>query len=118
MRATRWTGRTVQAACLLLALAALVRSEAQEGQTGAAPSSFRAAQDEGLNLSLRPIDLINADRGRATPGSFRAAQDIGLASPWTRFDQRSPAEGYQGPGAPPPWAGGKDRPLGSGAQRF
>jgi hypothetical protein len=106
----------VRAACLLLALAAMARPGAQEGQPGAAPSSFRAAQDAGLNLSLRPIDLVNLDR--AAPGSFRAAQDIGLASPWSRYDQRSATEGYQGPGAPPPWAGGKERPLGSGAQRF
>lgn len=118
MRATRWTRGSAHAACLLLALAALAQSRAQDGETAAAPSSFRAAQEEGLDLSLRPIDLINADRARATPGSFRAAQDIGLASPWSRFDQRAPAEGYQGPGAPPPWAGGKDQPLGSGAQRF
>jgi hypothetical protein len=115
MRAKHWTRGSVQAACLLLALATLARPEAQETQAGAAPSSFRAAQDEGLNLSLRPIDLINVDRG-AAPGSFRAAQDTGLA--WPRFDQRSASEGYQGPGAPPPWAGGKERPLGSGAQRF
>jgi hypothetical protein len=111
MRATRWTGSTVQAACLLVALAALVESRAQEGQTGAAPSSFRAAQDQGLSLSLRPIDLINLDRRGATPGSFRAAQDTGFSDRWS-------TEGYQGPGAPPPWAGGKDRPLGTGAQRF
>jgi hypothetical protein len=117
MRATGWTGSTAQAACLLLALAILAPPRAQEDQAGAAPSSFRAAQDEGLNLSLRPIDLINLDRG-AAPGSFRAAQDIGLATRWSQFDQRAPAEGYQGPGAPPPWAGGKEQPLRSGAQRF
>lgn len=110
MQARRWTRGSVQAACLLLALAALVEPRAQEDQTGAAPSSFRAAQDQGLDLSLRPIDLINLDRG-APPGSFRAAQDTGFSYRWS-------TEGYQGPGAPPPWAGGKDRPLGTGAQRF
>jgi hypothetical protein len=81
------------------------------------PGSFRAAQETGIDFSLRPVDLLNVAPGSAPPGSFRSAQDLG-SGPWSRFDRGSPAAGYQGPGAPPPWAGGRDRPLGSGAQRF
>jgi hypothetical protein len=103
-------------AWLLVTLALLPRSGADEA-AGGAPGSFRAAQETGLNLSLRPVDLLNLAPGSAPSGSFRAAQDIG--APWSRrYGERWSAQGYQGPGAPPPWAGGKDQPLGSGARRF
>lgn len=81
--------------------------------------SFRAAQETGLDFSLRPVDLLNVAPGSPPPGSFRAAQDMGSSDAWSRrYGNRWSAEGYQGPGAPPPWAGGRDRPLESGAQRF
>ena len=102
----RWMPRSVWAACLILAVAPLVRPEAQQG--GAPSGSFRAAQELGLDLSLRPVDLLNVAPGSAPPGSFRAAQDAGPA--WGRGWS---AEGYQGPGTPPPWAGGRDQPLDS-----
>ena len=40
----------------------------------AAPGSFRAAQETGLDLSLRPVDLLNVDpsrRLRAASGPLR-----------------------------------------------
>ena len=52
----RWMPRPVWAACLILAVAPLAWPEAQEG--GAASGSFRAAQESGLDLSLRPVDLL------------------------------------------------------------
>ena len=70
------------------------------GDLPAAPGSFRAAQDTGIDLSLRPVDLLNVDETSAAPGSFRAAQDAGL--PWSH--QLSPKwslEGYQEPAARP-----------------
>ena len=107
----RWMPRPVWAACLILAVAPLAWPEAQEG--GAASSSFRAAQEMGLDLSLRPVDLLNVAPGSAPPGSFRAAQDIS-GDAWSGlYGGRWAAEGYQGPGAPPPWAGGRDQPLDS-----
>ena len=112
----RWMPRSVWAACLILALAPLARPGAQEGV--AAQGSFRAAQETGLDFSLRPVDLLNVAPGSAPPGSFRAAQDAGSASWVQQYGDRWSSEGYQGPGAPPPWAGGRDRPLDSGAQRF
>jgi hypothetical protein len=70
----------------------------------AAPGSFRAAQDTGLDLSLRPVDLLNVDPSRAAPGSFRAAQDAGLTTPWSHgIGPKWSLEGYQGPAGPPPW---------------
>ena len=69
----------------------------------------------GLDLSLRPVDLLNVAPGSAPPGSFRAAQDVS-GDAWSGlYGGRWAAEGYQGPGAPPPWAGGRDRPLGFAA---
>lgn len=107
----RWMPRPVWAACLILAVAPLVRPGAQEG--GAASGSFRAAQETGLDLSLRPVDLLNVAPGSAPPGSFRAAQD-NSGDAWSGlYDGRWSAEGYQGPGVPPPWAGGRDQPLDS-----
>jgi hypothetical protein len=116
MRHGRWMPWSVRAFCLIPALIALATPRADEAG-GAAPGSFRAAQDQALDFSLRPVDLLNVTPG-SPPGSFRAAQDVGLTSAWSRFDRGSPAAGYQGPGAPPTWAGGRERPLGSGAQRF
>jgi hypothetical protein len=117
MRHGRWMPWSVRAFCLIPALIALATPRADEAG-GAAPGSFRAAQDLALDFSLRPVDLLNVAPGSAPPGSFRAAQDIGLTNAWSRFDRGLPAAGYQGPGAPPSWAGGRERPLGSGAQRF
>ena len=108
----RWMPRSVWAACLILALAHVTGPGADE-QGGAAPGSFRAAQETGLDLSLRPVDLLNIAPGRPPPGSFRAAQDVGSSNAWSRYGDR-----YQGAGPPPPWAGGRDQPLESGAQRF
>jgi hypothetical protein len=72
----------------------------------AAPGSFRAAQETGLDLGLRPVDLVNVDQ-KAPPGSFRAAQDAGLNTPWSReIGPKWSLEGYQGPAGPPAW----DRP--------
>ena len=108
----RWMPRSVWAACLILALAPVTGPGAQEG--GAASGSFRAAQETGLDFSLRPVDLLNVAPGSAPPGSFRAAQDIGTRDAWSQlYGGRWSAEGYQGPGAPPPWAGGRDQPLDS-----
>jgi hypothetical protein len=107
----RWMPRSVWAACLILALVPLTRPGADEG---AAPGSFRAAQETGLDFSLRPVDLLNIAPGSAPPGSFRAAQDIRTRDAWSQpYGDRWSAEGYQGPGAPPPWAGGRDQPLDS-----
>jgi hypothetical protein len=117
MRHRRWMRWAVRAGCLIPALIALATPRADEAG-GAAPGSFRAAQDAALDFSLRPVDLLNVAPGGPPPGSFRAAQDVGLTGAWSRFDLGSPAAGYQGPGAPPGWAGGRERPLGSGAQRF
>jgi hypothetical protein len=72
----------------------------------AAPGSFRAAQETGLDLSPRPVDLLNVD-AKAPPGSFRAAQEVGLNTPWSReLGPKWSLEGYQGPAGPPSW----DRP--------
>jgi hypothetical protein len=109
----RWMPPSVWAACLILALAPLAGLWAAENGE-AAPGSFRAAQETGLDLSLRPVDLLNLAPGSAPSGSFRAAQDIGSGDAWSRlYGGRWSAEGYQGPGAPPPWAGGRDQPLDS-----
>jgi hypothetical protein len=110
MRHRRWMQRSVWTACLISALrapAALLADEA------AAPGSFRAAQEIGLDLSLRPVDLLNVAPGSPPPGSFRAAQDVGSGDVWSRRFGSWSAKGYQGPGAPPPWAGGRDLPLDS-----
>ena len=106
----RWS---VRAAYLIPALIALATPRADEAG-GAAPGSFRAAQDVGLDFSLRPVDLLNVAPGNAPPGSFRAAQDIGGGDAWSRrYGERWSSQGYQGPGAPPGWAGGRDQPLDS-----
>jgi hypothetical protein len=120
MRHSRWMRSSVQTACLVLALGAIVQPRAQDADTGsgngpgAAAGSFRAAQDLGLDYSLRPADILNVPPGGAPPGSFRAAQDAGNSDAWSRrFGDRWSADGYQGPGVPPPWAGGRDQPLDS-----
>jgi hypothetical protein len=96
-----------------VAVAPLARPGAGE-EAGAAPGSFRAAQEAGLAFSLRPVDLLNIAPGSASPGSFRAAQEVGSGDAWSRlYGDRWSAGGYQGPGAPPPWAGGRDQPLDS-----
>jgi hypothetical protein len=111
MRHGRWMRGSVWAACLASALSASVTPRADEAS--AAPGSFRAAQEVGLDFSLRPVDLLNVAPGGASPGSFRAAQDIG-GDRWSRrYGDRWSAEGYQGPGVPPSWAGGRDQPLDS-----
>jgi hypothetical protein len=113
MRHRRRMRRSVRAACLIPALIALTTPRADEA-AGAAPGSFRAAQDVALDFSLRPVDLLNVAPGSPPPGSFRAAQDIGGGDAWSRrYGDRWSADGYQGPGAPPPWAGGRDQPLDS-----
>ena len=84
----------------LVAGAALAETPATDGS--ASNGSFRAAQEEGLDLSLRPVDLLNVDPG-AAPGSFRAAQDAGKDA-WSKpMSQKWALEGYQGPGGPPAW---------------
>jgi hypothetical protein len=118
MRHGRWMRWSVRAACLILGLAALpeLRADDDDGgtDTGAAAGSFRAAQELGLDYSVRPVDILNIAPGGAPPGSFRAAQDAGTKDLWSRrYGDRWSAEGYQGPGAPPPWAGGRDQPLDS-----
>jgi hypothetical protein len=110
MRRRHWIRRSAWPVCLILALAFATGPRAQQG--GAASGSFRAAQDAGRDFSLRPVDLVNLAPGRAPAGSFRAAQGIGAGAGWSALT------GYDGPGVPPPWAGGRERPLGSGAQRF
>jgi hypothetical protein len=113
MRHSRWMRWSVQAACLIPVLIALATPRADEAG-GAAPGSFRAAQDHALDFSLRPVDLLNVAPGGPPPGSFRAAQDIGGGDAWSqRYGDRWSAEGYQGPGTPPGWAGGRDQPLDS-----
>lgn len=111
----RWMQGLLRTGGLILALA-----PAAGGQeaAGAASGSFRAAQETGLDLSLRPVDILNLAPGSAPPGSFRAAQDMGGDAWSRRYGERWSRDGYQGPGAPPPWAGGRDQPLGSGAPRF
>ena len=109
-----WIGGALRL-CLAVTLALPVWAQAPAG--GAASGSFRGAQDAGFDLSLRPVDLLNANPGSAPPGSFRAAQDAGSA--WVqRYDDRWATEGYQGPGAAQPWVGGREQPLPSGASRF
>jgi hypothetical protein len=108
----RWMRWWLPAACLVVALAPLYRPRA-DAAAGAPPGSFRGAQETGLDLSLRPVDLLNLAPGSAPSGSFRAAQDIGGDAWSRRYGERWSREGYQGPGAPPPWAGGKDQPLDS-----
>ena len=111
-----WIQRLAWPPCLMLGLMLALAFAAGPGaqQGGAAPASFRAAQDAGLDLSLRPVDLLNLAPGSAPPGSFRAAQDVGSGGAWPGlYGDRWSAEGYQGPGAPPPWAGRRDQPLDS-----
>lgn len=78
------------------------------GQTSgstAAPGSYRQAQELGIDLALRPVDLINQPE-RAAPGSFRAAQEVqspigrDLGGEWARSrvdgrDQTAIPEGPQ-----------------------
>jgi hypothetical protein len=100
----RWS---VSLLVLLLGTGAVLAEELP-----AAPGSFRAAQDTGLDLSLRPVDLLNVDQSRAAPGSFRAAQDAGLTTPWSHeIGPKWSLEGYQGPAGPPPWEKSKE-PIG------
>ncbi len=118
MRHERWMRWSVRAACLILGLAALPDLRADDDDSGAdtaaAAGSFRAAQELGLDYSIRPVDILNIAPGGAPPGSFRAAQDAGTGDRWSRrYGDRWSAEGYQGPGTPPPWAGGRDLPLDS-----
>lgn len=47
----------------------------QSSGSGAAPGSFREAQELGFDPSIQPNDLLNKPIG-APAGSFRAAQDI------------------------------------------
>jgi hypothetical protein len=113
MRHKRWMRWSVRAACPIATLIALAMPRADEAG-GTVPGSFRAAQEVGLDFSLRPVDLLNVAPGSPPPGSFRAAQDIGAGDAWSRrYGDRWSAEGYQGPGVPPPWAGGRDQPLDS-----
>jgi hypothetical protein len=104
----RWMPRSAWAACLILALAPLAGPRA-DAADGAAPGSFRAAQETGLDFSLRPVDLLNVAPGSAPPGSFRAAQDTGSHDAWLRHYGNRWLDG--GPGPPPPWAGRRDQPL-------
>jgi hypothetical protein len=111
MRHRRWMRGSLWAAWLISALSAPAAPRADEASP--APGSFRAAQEVGLDFSLRPVDLLNVAPSSAPPGSFRAAQDIG-GDLWSRrYGDRWSVEGYQGPGAPPAWAGGRDQPLDS-----
>lgn len=88
------------AVALVVGVALAETPEATDGSAG--NGSFRAAQEEGLDLSLRPVDLLNVDPG-AAPGSFRAAQDAGKDA-WSKpMSQKWALEGYQGPGGPPAW---------------
>jgi len=108
----RWLQGSLRTAWLVVALAPSLPGA--EEAAGAAPGSFRSAQETGLDLSLRPVDLLNVPPGSAPPGSFRAAQDIGARGAWPGlYGERWSREGFQGPGAPPPWAGGRDQPLDS-----
>jgi hypothetical protein len=77
------------------------------GQTSgstAAPGSFRQAQELGIDLAVRPADLINRPE-RAAPGSFRAAQDVrspigrDLGGEWarSRVDDRDQTAVPEGP---------------------
>lgn len=109
MRRKRWMRGSVLAACALLVTAVLARTEAQKTDAGAPAGSFRAAQDRGLDFSLRPVDLLNVAPGGAAPGSYRAAQDIGRRHAWSR----GLGDGWSGPGVPPSWAGGREQPLDS-----
>jgi hypothetical protein len=113
MRPKRWMRSSVQVACVLLGVILATRAEAQEADAGAPAGSFRAAQDQGLDFSLRPVDLLNVDPGGAPPGSYRAAQDISRRDAWSRGVR----DGWSGPGVPPSWAGGRDMPLDS-SRRF
>jgi hypothetical protein len=70
----------------------------------APPGSFRAAQETGLDLGLRPVDLLNLEVAKPAAGSFRAAQEAGLTTPWSReLGPKWSLEGYQGPAGPPAW---------------
>jgi hypothetical protein len=100
----RWP---VSLLALLLAPGAVLTEE-----PAAAPGALRAAQETGLDLGLRPVDLLNVDASRAPPGSFRAAQDAGLDKPWSReIGPKWSLEGYQGPAGPPAWEGPRE-PVG------
>ncbi len=100
----RWS---VFALALLLPAATVLAEE-----PAAAPGSFRAAQETGLDLSLRPVDLLNIEPQQAAAGSFRAAQDAGLTTPWSReVGPKWSLEGYQGPAGPPAW-GAPRQPVG------
>ncbi len=100
----RWS---VSVLALLLGTVAVLA-----GDLPAAPGSFRAAQDTGLDLSLRPVDLLNVDQTSAAAGSFRAAQDAGLTTPWSHeLGSKWSLEGYQGPAGPPVWQNSK-QPVG------
>jgi len=92
----------VPSLALTFVMGATVLAETPTTDGSAGSGSFRAAQEEGLDLSLRPVDLLNVDPG-ASPGSFRAAQDAGTDAWKKPVDQRWALEGYQGPGGPPAW---------------
>lgn len=112
MRHGRWMRSSVRAACVVLALSMPVALRADDAD-GAAPGSFRAAQESGIDFSLRPADILNIAPGGPPPGSFRAAQDTGSGDAWSRRYGSWSAQGYQGPGVPPSWAGGREMPLDS-----
>jgi hypothetical protein len=77
---------------------------AQAEDLPAAPGSFRAAQDTGIDLGLRPVDFLNVEDVKGAAGSFRAAQDAGLTTPWSHeLGAKWSLEGYQGPAGPPVW---------------
>ncbi len=92
----RWS---VSVLALLLGSGAVLAADAP-----AAPGSFRAAQETGIDLRLRPVDLLNIDQPQGAPGSFRSAQDAGLTTPWShQIGRKWSLEGFQGPAGPPVW---------------
>ncbi len=75
------------AGALLLLWAQIVAAAAGDARDNAPAGSYRAAQDQGLDLTVDYDALFanqSGDRGSAPPGSFRAAQDLPARVDWSR----------------------------------
>ncbi len=72
--------------CATAALGQIVAA-AGDARDNAPAGSYRAAQDQGLDLTVDYDALFanqSGDRGGAPPGSFRAAQDLPARVDWSR----------------------------------
>ena len=103
----RWLIRLIGVAGMLHA--ATVVAELRADQPSESDGAIDLTQPAPPGLTMRPVDLLNANPGGAARGSHRAAQDLGSQ----HWEQRGSTGDYRGPGNPPGWAGGRDQPLDS-----